>query len=77
MTSKRNILVVDDEQTMRDFLATSLRGRFNVFTANEGAAAMTVLREHKIDLVLSDVQMPGRDGLELLSDIRKIGRAHV
>ncbi|MFT5232892.1 MAG: two-component system response regulator AtoC [Candidatus Krumholzibacteriia bacterium] len=70
MTTKQNILVVDDEQTMRDFLATSLRARFNVFTANEGAAAMTVLKEHKIDLVLSDMQMPGRSGLELLADIR-------
>jgi DNA-binding NtrC family response regulator len=70
MTSKRKILVVDDEQTMRDFLSTSLKSRNQVFTAGTVAEAMTVLRTERIDLVLSDLQMPGRDGLELLSDIR-------
>jgi len=70
MTTKRNILVVDDEQTMRDFLSTSLKSRYDVHTAGDGAEAMAVLREAKIDLVLTDVQMPGRGGLELLADIR-------
>ncbi len=70
MTTKRRILVVDDEQTMRDFLSTSLKKNYDVLTAGNGIDAMSVLREKKIDLVLSDMQMPGRGGLELLADIR-------
>ena len=70
MITKRNILIVDDERTMRDFLSTSLKSRYQVHTASNGTAAMAVLREEKIDLVLSDMQMPGRGGMELLTDIR-------
>ncbi len=69
MANKRNLLVVDDEQTMRDFLSTSLGSRFQVRTANNGAAALAELKKQRFDLVLSDVQMPGRGGLELLEDI--------
>lgn len=70
MSTKRKILVVDDERTMRDFLSTSLKSRYQVFTASNGHEAMAVLRVEKIDLVLSDMQMPGRGGMELLGDIR-------
>ena len=70
MSTKPTILVVDDESSMRDFLEASLSGRFTVHTASEPRAALNILRENRIDLVLSDVQMPGRSGLELLADIR-------
>jgi DNA-binding NtrC family response regulator len=70
MNSKRNILVVDDEQTMRDFLTSSLKGRYHVRSAANATEALAVLRTGGVDLVLSDVQMPGRGGLELLADIR-------
>nr|MEE4266821.1 sigma-54 dependent transcriptional regulator [Candidatus Krumholzibacteria bacterium] len=70
MTPKKTILVVDDEQSMRDFLEASLTGRFKVLTAEEPRAALGLLKKHRVDLVLSDVQMPGRSGLELLGDIR-------
>ena len=69
MANKRNLLVVDDEQTMRDFLSASLGPRFNVRTAASGTSALAELKAQKFDLVLSDVQMPGRGGLELLEDI--------
>ena len=69
MANKRNLLVVDDEQTMREFLSSSLGGRYQVHTANNGVAALAELKKQRFDLVLSDVQMPGRGGLELLEDI--------
>ncbi len=69
MSDKRVILVVDDEQSMRDFLKSSLGGRFEVHTASNVDAAMEELRTRKVDLVLSDVQMPGRGGMDLLQDI--------
>jgi DNA-binding NtrC family response regulator len=70
MTAKPKILVVDDELSMRDFLEASLTGRFDVKTATDPFQAMAKLKEEKFDLVLSDVQMPGRSGLELLADMR-------
>ncbi len=70
MSNKRNILVVDDEQTMRDFLSASLQNRFSVHTASSGPEALRILREKKINLVLSDVQMPGGGGIDLLRDIK-------
>lgn len=70
MINKCTILVVDDEPSMRDFLEASLNNRFRVLTAEEPRAALDILKKNKVDLVLSDVQMPGRSGLELLGDIR-------
>jgi DNA-binding NtrC family response regulator len=66
MSSKRTILIVDDEQTMRDFLSASLGNRWQVRTAQSVDEALTRLKEERVDVVLSDVQMPGRGGLELL-----------
>jgi DNA-binding NtrC family response regulator len=70
MTTKRNILIVDDEHSIRDFLESSLTARFQVHVAKDGFEGLAILKNEKIDLVLSDIQMPGRGGLELLSDIR-------
>ena len=70
MTPKRKILVVDDEHSMRDFLEASLTGRFQVFTASDPLQALAILKAERVDLVLSDVQMPGRSGLDLLADIQ-------
>ncbi len=70
MTLKPNILVVDDEPAMRDFLKSSLCDRYVVGTASNGPEAMALLKETRTDLVLSDVQMPGGGGLELLGNIR-------
>jgi DNA-binding NtrC family response regulator len=69
MSIKRTILVVDDEHSMRDFLEASLSGRFTVHTASEPRAALEILKNNRVDLVLSDIQMPGRTGLDLLEDI--------
>ncbi len=71
MAKKRCILVVDDEKTMRDFLEASLADRYFVTSASDGAAAMTVLQKGGVDIVLSDVRMPGGDGLTLLTNIKE------
>ena len=70
MTSKRNILIVDDEHSMRDFLESSLAPKFKVHVAKDGFEGLAILLKEKIDVVLSDVQMPVRGGLELLADIK-------
>ncbi len=71
MAKKARILVVDDEHTMRDFLSASMTDKYSVRTASDGKKAMEMLREQPVDLVLSDVRMPGGDGLSLLADIQQ------
>lgn len=74
MTDKDiNVLVVDDDGDLREILVSNLDLEgFTVFEAEGGRAALTFLKEHKIDFVLSDIRMPAGDGIELLKEIRKI-----
>ena len=65
------ILVVDDEASMRDVLSIMLhREGYQVDTAVDGAQAVTHLRDHTYDLVISDIKMPRMTGLELLKAVR-------
>jgi len=70
MTKKHRVLVVDDEQAMRDFLTASMTGKYQVTAVANGAEAIDLLHRKRYDLVLSDVRMPGCDGLALLAFIR-------
>jgi two-component system sensor histidine kinase/response regulator len=65
-------LVVDDFEPMRKVTATQLRalGANTIITANDGAEALRILRQQRVDVVLSDWNMPVMNGLELLKAIR-------
>jgi DNA-binding response OmpR family regulator len=68
------VLVVDDEAGVRESIRMVLRGECEVVTAESVDAALSALRAGRIDLVLLDLVMPGRDGfalLELLAKQRK------
>lgn len=68
---KTRILVVDDELSMREFISILLeREGYEVLTAADAATALSRLAASDIDLVISDVQMPGLNGLELLTRIK-------
>ncbi len=65
------ILVVDDEVPIRRLLRTTLGAhRFEVLEAGNAAHALQAVREQRPDLVLLDLGLPDRDGLDLLRDIR-------
>jgi two-component system, NtrC family, response regulator PilR len=66
------LLVVDDEQSMREFLAICLRrAGHEVVSAKSGTEAIERLRDQPIDLVITDLKMPGElDGLGLLHAIK-------
>jgi len=67
------ILIVDDEQTVRDVLAEFFTEQgYEVATADSGADALRGLPETRPDLVLLDVRMPGIDGVETLRRLRTI-----
>ncbi|MBO0737585.1 MAG: response regulator, partial [Alphaproteobacteria bacterium] len=64
------ILVVDDNADMRDYLQRLLAARYRVHPVADGEMALAALREHRFDLVLSDVMMPRLDGFGLLRAVR-------
>jgi response regulator RpfG family c-di-GMP phosphodiesterase len=67
------ILCVDDEPNVLEGLALHLRRRFDVATADSGQAALKLVQEGaSFCVVMSDMRMPGMDGAELLSRVRKV-----
>jgi DNA-binding NtrC family response regulator len=61
-------LVVDDEEYVRDSLGEMLQGEgFSVSLAHDASSALRVLDEEPVDVVVTDLRMPGGDGLELLT----------
>jgi len=70
--TKCQILVVDDDQSVRESVAMSLMAAgYDVVTAEDGFRALSQLRRKLPDLVLSDLDMPGMSGFELLSVVRR------
>ena len=69
---RSRILVVDDELSMREFVSILLeREGYEVVTAADALTALERLSASEIDLVISDVQMPGLSGLDLLARIKE------
>ncbi len=68
---KKNILVVDDNEDIVDLISYELLHKgFNVLFASNGEDAFNVLNSEKIDLLLSDIQMPGCDGIALMKRVK-------
>jgi len=73
MEPKVNILVVDDEEIVRDSLAGWLEeDGYHVETAENGPKALERLPDRKWNLAMVDLKMPGMDGIELMDEIRKV-----
>ena len=63
---KPAILIVDDERNTREGLARALRRHYDIHLAESGMAALNLLDTHPVDAVLTDLRMPGMDGLTLV-----------
>jgi signal transduction histidine kinase len=67
------ILVVDDEEDLRYVLARQLQmGGFQVETATDGEAAIQKLREREYPVIITDMKMPRKDGLSVISAAREL-----
>jgi two-component system chemotaxis response regulator CheY len=68
-----SILIVDDMRSMRSIVKGVLQdmGFKKLHEAGDGSEALSVLRAKKIDLVISDVEMPKMDGIQLLDEVEK------
>ena len=72
------MLVVDDEPMVREVVARYLElDGFRVHEAADGAAALSWLADHRPDLVVLDIMLPGIDGLSILRQLRAAGEIPV
>jgi DNA-binding response OmpR family regulator len=67
---KKCILVVDDTAIILTRISSALRDEYKVVTVNSGVRALKYLGQEKPDLILLDIQMPQKDGIETLREIR-------
>jgi DNA-binding NtrC family response regulator len=77
MTSKHKILVVDDERNTRDGLRRALAPIYDVTLAENGERALDLLRDQRFDVALTDLRMPGLDGLSLIREVSALPNAPV
>jgi len=69
----RSILVVDDDESVGNLVVKLLeRAGYRSFLRLDGQSALEVIKEGKLDLVITDLRMPGMDGIELIRKIKKI-----
>lgn len=69
--AKKTILVVDDEEDLLDLIEYNLKQEgFKVYTADRGSKGIEMAKEHKPDLVLLDLMMPGMNGYEVCEALR-------
>jgi DNA-binding NtrC family response regulator len=72
MGEPRNVLVVDDEPAMREMLVSLLdEAGIHAQSAESAETALALSRESDLDAVVSDIRMPGKDGITLLGELRE------
>jgi DNA-binding NtrC family response regulator len=73
MMKHERILIVDDEEQMRDLLVKVLeKNGYQVAVSGDGAQALAFLEKEPVDLVVTDVRMPGMSGMEALRAIKEL-----
>jgi two-component system response regulator YesN len=76
MVEQRQILIADDDPAVLFILRAAMEGMENgcaIVTAQSGAEALELVLAHPFDLVITDVRMPGLDGIELVEAMRASG----
>ena len=72
---KKSVLVVDDEEIIRDFLYEVLDDDFDVTMVGDGDEAIEKLKDNKYDLVITDLRMPRVSGEDVVRFARESGAA--
>ena len=68
--SKLVLLLVEDESGLRQYMASQLADEYAILQASNGQEALNVIREYRVDLIISDILMPVMDGCELCNTIK-------
>jgi len=74
MNGKNRVLVVDDELGPREALRMILKGLYDVAVAEDGDSALDMIAREKYDVVILDIKMPDRDGIEVLKVAKEMDR---
>ncbi|MFN4226588.1 MAG: response regulator [Candidatus Ratteibacteria bacterium] len=72
--NRDTILVIDDEIGPRESLRILFKYKYNVITAENGEKGIEILKNKKVDLIILDLKMPGKSGIETLAEIRKFNQ---
>ena len=67
---KADILIVEDEKSVREALSLTLEDKYNLFMASDGKKALEILSERNIDLTLLDLRLPEVNGMDVLKQIK-------
>lgn len=67
------VLIVEDDHSTRLLTAANLRRDFDVVCAEDGQAALDVIYSRHVDVIVSDIMMPGMDGYQLAREVRSSG----
>ena len=69
-----NVLLVEDEQKIADFICEGLRVKsFNVTHCADGDQGYEIASQQRFDVIILDIMLPGRDGLDILRTLRDVG----
>ncbi len=74
---KPQLLIVDDEKPSREGLRAALEERYEIYTAEDAASAIDLLEREKFDVLVSDLRMPGEDGMKLIQRAKALPRPPV
>jgi two-component system response regulator AtoC len=77
MAEKPMLLIVDDEKPTREGLRAALEDRYEVFVAEDAAAAFSLLEQENFDVVLTDFRMPNEDGMKLIGRAKSLAKPPV
>ncbi len=69
--NKPSILIIDDERNTREILGKFLRPNYEITLAEDGSRGLNLLKNQDFDLVLTDLRMPGADGMSILDAVLK------
>lgn len=75
--NKQTLLIVDDEKPTREGLRAALEDRYDVYVAEDAAAAMTLLEQEHFDVLLTDLRLPNDDGLKLIKRAKSLNHPPV
>ncbi|MCB0174153.1 MAG: response regulator, partial [Anaerolineae bacterium] len=76
--SAPKILIIDDEQSIIDLVSAYLRPEgYDVYSATDGPSGLQAARRVRPDLIVLDIMLPGLDGIQLLSQLRRESEVYV
>jgi two-component system chemotaxis response regulator CheY len=67
----KTVLTVDDSKTIREMVSFTLKGAgYSIVEAEDGVIALNVLKANKVDLIITDLNMPNMNGIDMIKSIR-------